>query len=215
MYADRAASEAVFLQIAENQLARGASPGPNYVPPRQPESIAEWLEEVPEQQPPNYQEQIEEGLRFDRALEDANDYGWRIDMSHTLGSHDLAAHIIFLTTLVEVVVNRQLFFLGETGRIVPEMRAGIDRGEVIPKIIFCFKEEILSGNLTISRIKRLVTLRNKAVHYREDSTASIRMTVEELIATWREIAKLLALCPGEPTPEQMEYAIARFRAKWF
>ena len=86
---------------------------------------------------------------------------------------------------------------------------------MIPKILFAFKDEILSKQLPISRLKHLFRLRNQAVHFKASSAKSIRPTVEELLGIWREVAQLLELVEGEPTQQQTNELAGVVAGKWF
>jgi hypothetical protein len=84
----------------------------------------------------------------------------------------------------------------------------------MPKLLFCFKEQILSRSLHVSRIKQLVSLRNKAVHYRVDEFGSLSLNVGDMLGIWRELGGILAQTTGEPTKADIEVRADGFINRW-
>ncbi len=157
--------------------------------------------------------------RLAQAREDAqiaaSSSGLRLAKTHAIGSVEIVGHIINLSACVESVINRHLFFLKESGKLENHHYSSLDRTEVIPKILFAFKDEILSKQLSISCLKRLFRLRNQAVHFKASSARSIKPTVEELLGIWREVARLLEFVEGEPTQQQVNELADAVASKWF
>ena len=124
-------------------------------------------------------------------------------------------HVINLAVCVESVVNRHLFLLKESGQLENHHYTSLDRTEVLPKVLFAFKEEILGKKLPISRLKYLYKLRNQAVHFKASSAHSIEPTVEDLLETWRDVGQLFALVEGEPSQQQISQLAQRVSDRWF
>lgn len=83
------------------------------------------------------------------------------------------------------------------------------------KLLFAFKEDVLSGQFPISRIKRLFRLRNYAMHFKAVTASSIIVTTEEMIAIWNEVGQLFERIEGEPTKEMIEHFRDQVAKKWF
>jgi hypothetical protein len=215
VYIDRCIIEIVGWERSMLYVGDRASPGPNYVPPKPPDSIQDWINESEKETIEEYKQRIMDENTFDQQPAEVFSLWHRTWKIHDVGSYNFAIHVILLATLIETVINRHLFFLRETGELTPELYKSIDRAEVLPKIMYSFKKEIKSKKLHVSRIRKFISLRNKAVHFKKDGTNKISMTAEELILTWEDIGKLLALCPGEPTTEQLQVFIDDFKNKWF
>jgi hypothetical protein len=145
----------------------------------------------------------------------ASSSGRRLAKTHAIESIEIVGHIINLSACVESVINRHLFFLRESEKLAAHHYASLDRTETIPKILFAFKDEILSKQFSTSRLKHLFRLRNQAVHFKASSARSIRPTVEELLGIWREVAQLLELVEGEPTQQQINELADAVASKWF
>lgn len=157
--------------------------------------------------------------RLAQAWEDAQiaapSSGLRLAKTHAIESIEIAGHVINLSACVESVVNRHLFFLRESGKLEGHLYASLDRTEVIPKVLFTFKDEVLSKQLLIGNLKHLFRLRNHAVHFKASRAKSIRPTAEELLGIWREVAQLLELVEGEPTQQQINELVNAVTGKWF
>jgi hypothetical protein len=129
-----------------------------------PTTLKEWIEqreETPEDilDPATLTRLSEAWLSSKR---DALTAGRRILKKQQLRSvSDIVGHVVNLTLCLEAVLNRQLFFLRESGQLAPELYNFIDRAELMPKLLFCFKEEIVEKRLQVSRIKQLVGFRNR------------------------------------------------------
>lgn len=141
--------------------------------------------------------------------------GRKLSKEHRIESIEIVGHVINLAACVESVINRHLFLLKESGKLEEHHYANLDRAGVIPKILFAFKEEILSRKLPISRLQYLFRLRNQAVHFKASSAKSVKPTVEDLLGTWHEVAQLFELVEGEPAKQDIEELVNRVSAKWF
>jgi len=127
---------------------------------------------------------------------------------------DVVGYVVNLTVCLESILNRHLYFLRESNKLSPDHFISIDRAEIMPKLLFCFKEDILQKNLHISRIKRLVSLRNKAVQYRVEEFDSLSLHIEDMIGIWHELAQIFALISGEPTSNDIQNMIEDFLERW-
>ncbi|MEL6929846.1 MAG: hypothetical protein AAFO95_14560, partial [Cyanobacteria bacterium J06600_6] len=90
----------------------------------------------------------------------------------------------------------------------------IDRSELMPKLMFCFKEEIVNKNIDISRIRELVKFRNSAIHYRIETPKKLKISTEDLIGIWSQIASIFSLIKGEPTEHYIKELENDFVDKW-
>jgi hypothetical protein len=113
--------------------------------------------------------------------------GRRLDKRHSIRSIEIMGHIIDLAACVETVINRHLFLLREASKLENHLYASLDRAEVIPKILFAFKNEIESKVLPTSRLVNLFRLRNQAVHFKASNIDLIKPTIEELLGIWKEV----------------------------
>jgi len=162
---------------------------------------------------------------FEEITANAENSGHKLDKKKTVSSVELIGHVVNLAIFVECILNRQLYYMRKSGGIEEQHYVNLDRTEVISKILFVFKDEVLSRKLSVSRIKHLFRLRNQAVHYKDTSTQSISITVEELLGIWQEIHHLLNFtnlgsyekldfANGRPTQEQFDRKVNTVTNKW-
>ncbi len=128
----------------------------------------------------------------------------RLRKNHVIETVELIGHIINLSAFAEVVINKHLYDLLQSGVIEDYHYNGLDRTEVLPKLLFAFKEDVLSKRLQVSRLRHLFRLRNEAVHYKASSTKAVRVTVEELIGIWREVGQLLTIAADTDMQQEFE-----------
>ncbi|MBI9073472.1 MAG: hypothetical protein JEY94_17855 [Melioribacteraceae bacterium] len=131
-----------------------------------------------------------------RARVDAKHSILKLKRKDKINRIEVLGHIINLSLLVESSLNKQLFLLQESGEIENSIFKSLDRSEVLSKLMFIFKDQILNKSLKIDRIKHLVSLRNQAVHYKASSTKSIDLSIEDLLCIWEQIGELLELVDG-------------------
>ena len=193
------------------------NPEPDWVVPSLPTTLPEWLHEVIH----NDVQVISEATasKLAQAWEEAQALApssrQRLAKSHAIESIEIVGHIINLAACVESVINRHLFFMREAGTLESHLYTSLDRTEVIPKILFAFKAEIQSKQLSTSRLVHLFRLRNQAVHFKASSAESIKPTVEELLGIWQEMGLLLALVDGTPTRQELNNLVNRVANVWF
>jgi len=215
-YAHRAAAHEVAGILFGDRIM-SIDPDPSWKMPEIPDTITEWLKR---------REEIDETVldpitiqRMSDAWQAAQRDAWESDKQlengHALTSiTDIVGYVINLTVCLESILNRHLFLLRESNELSPDHFKSIDRAELLPKLLFCFKDEILARRLHTSRIKQLVSLRNRAVHYRVDETGSLSLNVEDMIGIWRELGEVVALTTGEPTQNDIQELAEHFIKRW-
>ncbi|MEM7761114.1 MAG: hypothetical protein AAF298_23745 [Cyanobacteria bacterium P01_A01_bin.40] len=149
------------------------------------------------------------------SLKDASTSKIKISKSRQLSSTtDIVGHIVNLTICLEASLNRHLFYLRESQQLEAQYYASIDRSELMPKILFCFKEQIVEKTVHIDRIKQLVSMRNRSVHYRVDSPESLQPYVEDLLGIWHQLGQLFDLMYGEPNKSDIHKLANNFTTQW-
>ena len=138
----------------------------------------------------------------------------KLSKTHHLRSPSIVGHVITLVACMETVVNRHLFHLRESGQLDSHHYASLDRVELLPKILFAFKEQVSTKRLSTSNLKYLISLRNNAVHFKETSIDSIAPTAEELLRIWREVGQLFSFIEGEPTQTEVGGYADEFLRQW-
>jgi hypothetical protein len=215
-YARQAASYEIASDLFSERIA-DIEPDPNWRRPAVPTTLADWM--------PRKEQVVDKALdpvtaqrmseAWESSLRDAASSGRRFERKRQLHSlTDIVGHVVNLTLCLESVLNRQLFFLRESGELAPDHYKSIDRAELMPKLLFCFKEEILGKRLHVTRVRQLVSLRNNAVHYRLDSPAALTPSSEDLIEIWREFGGVLARTSGEPTQDDIGSYSREYVARW-
>jgi hypothetical protein len=215
-YAHQAAAYEVASKLFGERIM-SIDPDPSWSYPSMPTTLVEWLE--------SKEERIDKALDPDTARlmseawqtsqEDASSCGIRLSKKQKLNAlTDIVGHVVNLTICLESILNRQLFFLREVGQLTPDLYRSIDRAELMPKLLFCFKEEIVSKKIRVSRIRQLVSFRNNSVHYRIDSPDALKPSHEDLIEIWRELGEVLALTTGEPTQDDIRSYADGYIRKW-
>lgn len=215
-YAHQAASYEV-AGILFGERIMSIDPDPSWEIPEIPDSLIEWLKR---------RDEIDETIldpitsqRMSDAWQTAQRDAWKsdkkLDNAHAFQSiTDIVGYVVNLTVCLESILNRHLYLLRESTELSPDHFKSVDRAELMPKLLFCFKEQILGRSLHISRIKQLVSLRNKAVHYRVDEFGSLSLKIEDMIGIWREFGGVLALTSGEPTQEDIQSLADDFINRW-
>jgi hypothetical protein len=193
------------------------NPDPGWKLPEIPEELTDWLAN---------RNDIDDRLldpvttarlaeAWQTSQEDAYTCGIKITKKKQLQSiTDVVGHVINLGTCIETVINRHLFLLRESGKLANDHYLMLDRTEVLPKVLYCFKEQIDQKKLHISRLKYLVSLRNQAVHFRTSSADVLIPTCQDLLGVWQEVGTLFGLAEGEPTKNEMDSFIKEFKSKW-
>jgi hypothetical protein len=192
-------------------------PEPGWVVPSLPATLPELLHEVIYNDVQVISEATASKLAhaWEEAQALAPSSGRRITKSHAIESIEIVGHIINLAACVESVINRHLFFMREAGTLESHLYSNLDRTEVVPKILFAFKAEIQSKQLSTSRLVHLFRLRNQAVHFKASSAESIKPTVEELLGIWQEMGPFLELVNGAPTRQELTNLVSRVANTWF
>lgn len=193
------------------------NPEPGWKLPSTPETLTDWLAQRNE-----IDDKILDPITSDRlaeawqsSLRDSYSSGRKIPNTQRLTSTtDIVGLVINLGTCIEAVVNRHLFLLRESGKLARDHYIMLDKTELLPKILFSFKEAISQKKIHISRLKYLVSMRNQAVHFRTSSVDALVPTCEDLFAVWRELGLLLSHIEGEPTKEYLDHLIGKFTTRW-
>jgi len=214
------AHEAAVQEVAGDifgELIQEIDLDPSWQIPEIPTALPDWLEQ---------RNEIEENILDPTTAKRMSD-AWYSSLNNAIKSGrkipktrrfqsttDIVGHAINLTVCLEAVLNRHLFLLSESEQLAIDHYRSIDHAELMPKLLFCFKEEIVAKKLNISRVKNLVKLRNHSVHYRINSPESLHPSAEDLIETWRELGSVFALTHGEPTQSDIQELSQEFVAEW-
>ncbi len=216
-YAHRAATDQIANELFGERI-EAIELESGWIPPAlpEPQSLTEGLRLIDQVTAEVLPDSTAAALRqaWDSANTDAATSGRRLTRAQRLSSTEILAHVIMLATCVEAVVNRRLFQLREIGELDPAHYNSLDRIELLPKILFLFKDEIRSKKLPISAVRHLATLRNGAVHFKGTSIEESAPSVEQLLGMWREVGVLFSLIEGEPTQAQMQEYTEEFTAQW-
>jgi hypothetical protein len=215
-YASLAALHEVASAIFSEHIAEIASNRkPGWSPPPRAQTLSEWLRQ---------RDEMELGFTNDALLKlteisksayaEAASSKKYLSKQHRFESTATVGHIISLSACVETVINRQLYLLSESGFLDRQHYNSLDRTELLPKVLFAFKDKITSGKLSITCLRHLVRLRNKAVHFKASSVGSVQPTVEQLIGIWREVGQVFDLSDGRPTKAELDEAVEHFIDKW-
>jgi hypothetical protein len=190
-------------------------PEPGWNPPARQEALVDWFQQR------GKEDQGDDDVTISRlaevwhlSLTEAASSDRKLLKTHKFISTDMVGYIINLSACVETVINRHLFHLRESGTLENHLYNSMDKAGILPKVLFAFKDEILSGKISVARLRYLVTLRNNAVHYREASVDAVTPSSEELLGIWREVSDLFGLIEGEPSMEQVELWSKEFEHKW-
>jgi hypothetical protein len=215
-FAHQAAAYEVAGELFGERI-ESIEPEPGWQMPTIPEELTDWLasrDEIDERllDPATLERMAEAWVT---SQQDAYTSGRKIQKMQELRSiTDIVGHVINLGTCIEAVINRHLFLLRESGKLTPDHYIMLDRTEVLPKILFSFKDEIAAKKLHVSRLKYLVSLRNQAVHFRTSSADALAPTCEDLLEVWREVGTVFSLVEGEPTKEDVNELIKEFKNRW-
>ncbi len=121
----------------------------------------------------------------------------RIESIHIIG------HVVNLAAFIETLGNHKLYYLCASKKMDKKYYESMERVDALPKIMFLFKSEILSGQLHTGEIKHLFTMRNHAVHYKGVSDKVLTPSIEQLLNIWREIDLLLEFVRVDLEMEEM------------
>jgi hypothetical protein len=98
----------------------------------------------------------------------------------------LIGHITNLAFFIEALLNRHLFILLTADEIDNPTYNVLDRESVMGKLTFVFKTELRDNKVKLGQIGHLFSLRNKAVHFTAKNASNFKVTVEQLLAIWKE-----------------------------
>jgi len=189
-------------------------PEPGWKPPTAPEALVDWLQQRDKDEDKSDATIDKLTEAWHLSLAEAGSSGRKMPKTREFTSTDIVGHIINLAACVETVINRHLYHLRESGKLENHLYNSLDKAELLPKVLFAFKDEILSRKMSVSRLRHLVTLRNNAVHYKEASVDAVTPSGEELLGIWHEVSDLFGRIEGEPPREQVELWSKEFENKW-
>jgi hypothetical protein len=132
----------------------------------------------------------------------ANSSG-KLSRRQRIESINVIGHVINLAAFIETLSNHRLHYLCASKKMDKKYFDSIEGVAVVPKLMFLFKAEILSGQLNIGEIKHLFKMRNHAVHYKGVSDKVLTPSIEELLNIWREIDLLLDFARVDLEMEEM------------
>lgn len=213
-------NEAAQIEVASElfgQRIENISPDLSWQVPEIPEKLEDWLKSK-DQITDNILDPItlkKLSKAWYSSLDDAYKSNIKIRKIKQLQStENIVGHVINLTVCLEASLNRHLYFLRESNQLEPFHYNCVDRSELMPKLMFCFKEQIINKDIDISRIKQLVSFRNKSIHYRIDTPEFLQVSTEDLISIWNQVGNIFALIDGEPTELHIEELIKDFTERW-
>ncbi len=215
-YVQEAATIEVASIIFSERIAN-IDPDPSWKIPEVPEQLVDWL---------SSQDEILENI-IDPSTSEKLSKAWSTSLKDAVSSEkkipknkrfqsteNMVGHVINLTVCLEASLNRHLYFLRESNQLEPFHYKSIDRSELMPKLMFCFKEKIINKNIDVSRIKQLVSFRNSAIHYRINTPEFLQISSEDLISIWSQMGKIFSLIEGELTESDLQELTADFADKW-
>ena len=194
------AHEAAIYEVASDLFAEkimNIDPDPNWQTSQEfskPKSLIDWI---------NKKEILTDNCLDAKTIEksskawyDSLDYApnsnIKLSKNRQLNSViNVVGHSVNLVICLESILNRHLFIMRESSILSSEHYKYIDRSELMPKLLFGFKDEIISNQLNISRIKLLVKLRNNSVHYRMDRIISLSICIEDCLGIWLQFGNIL------------------------
>lgn len=211
------AAEYEIASILFGQRIMNIAPDPHWEYPENATSLTDWVERKDEligkALDPTTAERM--SAAWVSSQKDASTCGLRLAKNAKLQSlTDVVGHVVNLTICLESILNRHLYFLVKAGDLDTDSYRSIDRAELMPKLLFCFKNEIAKKNLHVRRIKQLIGFRNHSVHYRIESPDSLLPTSEDLIEIWKQFGNILALTSGEPTQSLLCSYADEYVSRW-
>lgn len=211
------AAEYQIASILFGQRIMNIDPDPHWKYPEAAISLTDWVERKNEligrALDPATAELM--SAAWLSSQEDALTCGLRLPKNAKLQSlTDVVGHVVNLTICLESILNRHLYFLVKAGDLDTDLYRSIDRAELMPKLLFCFKNEIETKDLYVSRIKQLIGFRNHSVHYRIESPDSLLPASEDLIEIWKQFGNILSLTSGEPTQSLLCSYVDDYVTRW-
>jgi hypothetical protein len=191
-------------------------PEPGWVAPSLPTALPDFLNVIKCEDTQVISDSTSSQLAaaWDQAQTMAVSSGRKLGRTHTFERIEILGCVIDLAACVEAVINRHLFYMRESGRLEDHLYASLDRTEVVPKILFAFKDEVQSGKLPTGRIVNLFRLRNQAVHFKASTANSMSLTPKDLLDIWREVGQLLEFVEGRPTQIELCNLADEVKTKW-
>ncbi|SHJ77596.1 hypothetical protein [Flavobacterium haoranii] len=132
---------------------------------------------------------------FIKAWQDANTlarkYVIKHQITHKINSIEILGHLNNLGFFIETLTNRHLLFLYQSRIIDDFCYSRISVAKIMERLIFIFKDEIISKKVHLNEITNLFSLRNKTVHYTPDNSILLKPSISELIQIWNQCKKII------------------------
>ena len=147
-------------------------------------------------------------------------YNHKFKLNHKIDSIEMLGHINNLGFFIETLTNRHLLFLSQSNAIDDFSYSRISTAKIMERLIFIFKEEIISKKIHLNEITNLFSLRNKTVHYTPDNSIALKPSISELIQIWNQCKKTIEKFEKvEKINEhkfsiQIDNFIEEFKSKW-
>lgn len=132
----------------------------------------------------------------------------------------LLGHVNNLGFFLETLVNRHLLFLNMDKKLNDFSYKTLERAQILNRTIYIFKEEFDAGKLHLDKISRLTKLRNSAVHYTPENANSFKVTLEELLSIWKQLASILESMHNRELfneigyHERLNLNVIEFKKRW-
>ncbi|MCB0495313.1 MAG: hypothetical protein KDC79_04215 [Cyclobacteriaceae bacterium] len=130
---------------------------------------------------------------WEQAQKEAITTKYKFSFQHEVNGIELIGHITNLAFFIESLSNRHLFILLATNEIDNPTYNVLDRESVMGKLTFSFKTELKENKVKLGKISHLFSLRNKAVHFTAKNATNFKVTVEQLLAIWKETEEVCQL----------------------
>lgn len=124
------------------------------------------------------------------ALNEAEILGGAFGYDEEASSVDVLGFVSNFAFFLEALVNRHVKFLQIEGEINSIIYKNLERTSAINKLMFLFKDEINKNLIDIGSIVSLSRLRNRAVHFTHENTATISINISQLKALWVQSSKI-------------------------
>jgi hypothetical protein len=147
-------------------------------------------------------------------------YSHKFKLNHKIDSIEILGHLNNLGFFIETLTNRHLLFLSQNNIIDDFSYSRISTAKIMERLIFIFKEEIITKKIHLNEITNLFSLRNKTVHYTPDNSIALKPSISELIQIWNQCKKTIEKFEKvEKINEhkfslQIDQNIKEFKNKW-
>lgn len=159
-------------------------------------------------------------LAWQKSLKISRNLNHKFKKNHRIDSISILGHLNNFGFFVETLVNRHLLFLLHTKQLDNFSYQRISMAKILEKIVYIFKEKLNSGDMQISEIKNLFSLRNKTVHYTPNNARDLKPRISELIQIWKGVVALLQNLETKENfsedlfSKRLEREIFEFNTRW-